>query len=194
MNKKLMAVAVAGVLAAPAAMAQTSTVQIGGFVQVFLMNHDPENSSTSQGHFDLRDSESNLQVRGEEKLGGGLSVWFQCESSMAAIFAGGASSGFCTRNSGIGFRGSWGNAFVGNWDTPQKNVTNLARGWWGANNALNGGLGFTLMNGGPSGVGNGLTTGGARLRRTRRLASSAGRRTPSTTTARAGMASASRLR
>jgi hypothetical protein len=79
---------------------------------------------------------------------------------MAGIVAGGASSGFCTRNSGVGFKGSWGNAFVGVWDMPQKAVTNLARGWWGANNPLNGGIGFTLFNGGPSGQANGLTTTG----------------------------------
>jgi predicted porin len=162
MNKKVMAVAVAGALAAPVAMAQTSGVQIGGYIQVFYFQHDPANPSGSSKADRLQDSESNFYVRGEEQLGGGLSVWFQCESSMNGMFSGAAgATGFCTRNSGAGFKSSWGNLFVGSWDTPEKAVANLARGWWGANNALNGGIGFTIFNGGPSSVGNGLTTGAA---------------------------------
>ena len=162
MNKKVMAVAVAGALAAPAAMAQTSGVQIGGYIQVFYYQHDPAVPLTASKADRLQDSESNFYVRGEEQLGGGMSAWFQCESSMNGMFSGAASAtGFCTRNSGAGFKGGWGNLFVGTWDTPHKNVANLARGWWGANNALNGGIGFTLFNGGPSSVGNGLTTAAA---------------------------------
>jgi predicted porin len=159
MNKKVMAVAIAGALAAPAAMAQTSTVQIGGFVQFFYFSHDIDNSNVGQRGDFMRDSESNVRIRGEEKLGGGLSAWFQCESSMNGIISGAAgATGFCTRNSAFGFRGSWGNVFFGVWDAPEKNVASLGRGWWGANNALNGGIGFTLFNGGPSSVTNPLTT------------------------------------
>jgi predicted porin len=130
MNKKVMAVAIAGALAAPAAMAQTSTVQIGGFVQFFYFSHDIDNSNVGQRGDFMRDSESNVRIRGEEKLGGGLSAWFQCESSMNGIISGAAgATGFCTRNSAFGFRGSWGNVFFGVWDAPEKNVASLGRGW-----------------------------------------------------------------
>ncbi len=64
---------------------------------------------------------SNIGVKGEEKLGGGLSAWFQCESS--ADFRGGSGTGqngFCSRNSAIGFKGGFGNVYIGKWDTPFK--------------------------------------------------------------------------
>src|SRR3546814_9689180 len=42
---------------------------------------------------------SAIGFRGEEKLGGGLSAWFQCESS--ADVRGLDQEGFCSRNSAI---------------------------------------------------------------------------------------------
>jgi predicted porin len=47
-----------------------------------------------------------------------MSAWFQCESS--ADFRGVNQDGFCSRNSAVGFKGGFGNAFVGIWDTPYK--------------------------------------------------------------------------
>jgi len=156
MNKKLMAVAVAGALAVPGmALAQSSTVQIGGSLTTFYYKHSPKNDSVGQSTDILETSEPELYVRGEEKLGGGLSVWFQCTSSMDAMIGGSAAAqGWCGRNSGVGFKGNFGNVFQGNWDQPQKLVYNQARGWWGSTNSLTGGTGRTMMGGGPSGVGN----------------------------------------
>jgi predicted porin len=136
-----MALAVAGALASPAALAQ---VQIGGGIHLQYFQHDPDNNSDSSTHDNLRTSEPELYVRGEEKLGGGLSVWFQCTSSLEVL--GPQSSDWCGRNSAIGFRGGFGNVFAGNWDTPHKLVTNLARGWWGGTNTLQGGTAAILFN------------------------------------------------
>jgi len=156
MNKKLMAVAVAGALAVPGvALAQSSTVQIGGSLTAFYYKHDANNPGVAQSGDILETSEPELFVRGEEKLGGGLSFWFQCTSSMDAMIGGSAAAaGLCSRNSGIGFRGAFGNIFAGNWDTPQKLTYNMARGWFGSTNSVTGGSGRTLYGNGPSAVSN----------------------------------------
>ncbi len=163
MNKKLMAVAVAGALAVPGvALAQSSTVQIGGSLTAFYYNHDANNPGLGQSGDILETSEPELFVRGEEKLGGGLSFWFQCTSSMDAMIGGSAAAqGICSRNSGLGFRGSFGNIFAGNWDTPQKLTFNMARGWFGSTNSVTGGSGRILFGNGPSGVSNPVQTVGS---------------------------------
>jgi predicted porin len=161
MNKKVMAVAVASALAVPSAVAfaQTSTVQIGGSITAFYYRHSPNNPNVGQSSDIMETSEPEMYVRGEEKLGGGLSAWFQCTTSMDGMIGGAAASfGICGRNSGIGFQGSWGNLFMGNWDTPEKLVFNRARGWWGGTNALTGGSAVLLQGGTASGVANPVTT------------------------------------
>lgn len=129
MQKKLIAVAVAGALGAPAvAMAQNATVNIYGtlyaeYGYVFQgnrnINNNGVNSQLVDGDF-LQTPGSALGFRGEEKLGGGLSAWFQCETTMD--FRGQSIEGLCGRNSALGLRGPHGNLFIGNWDTPFKRV------------------------------------------------------------------------
>jgi len=152
MNKKLMALAVAGAIAAPAsvAMAQSSNVQIGGSVTMLYYVHDPKGSASGRKGDILEGSEPEMFIRGEEKLGGGLSAWFQCASSFDLW--GAAADGFCSRNSGLGFKGSFGNVFAGNWDQPQKLVYNQARGAFSGTNALYGGTANLLFGGSASGV------------------------------------------
>jgi predicted porin len=161
MNKKVMALAVAGALAAPAtALAQ---VQIGGGLHYQYFDWD-SGATASRKTDALNSSEPEIYVRGEEKLGGGLNVWFQCTSSFDVLGTTGQSSSspWCSRNSGIGFRGGFGNFFVGTWDTPQKLVTNQARGWWGGTNTLQGGSLVLLGNGSQSNASN---TGASFFRR-----------------------------
>lgn len=154
MNKKLMALAVAGALAAPAAtaVAQTSTVQISGSFTTLWYYHSPNNSRTGGKGDMLHMSEPNIRISGQEKLGGGHTIWFQCESEADLISAEGF--GLCVRNSGIGFRGGYGNFFVGNWDTPHKLMTNRIRGAHSGTNALFGGGSRILHNGAGSGMAN----------------------------------------
>lgn len=121
MNKKLMAVAVAGALAVPAlAFAQASTVQIYGKITYEY----GRSSGDGRPNVDYADvpGGSNVGFKGEEKLGGGLSAWFQCESS--ADVRGMDQTGFCTRNSAVGFKGGFGNVHFGRWDTPMKRALN----------------------------------------------------------------------
>ncbi|MGH6630224.1 MAG: porin, partial [Burkholderiales bacterium] len=155
MNKKVMAVAVAAALAVPAAtaMAQTSTVQIGGSFNLLWYYHKPDNPNVGKKGDTLHMSEPEIFIRGEEKLGGALgSVWFQCASE--ADIVSGDAFGLCHRNSAIGFRGSFGNVFWGNWDVPHKLVTNQIRGAFSGTNALYGGGSRLLHNGSASGVPN----------------------------------------
>lgn len=118
MNKKLMAVAVAGAFAAPALVfAQTATVQVYGRATVEYGYVDQGTGRPNTDMFQTPGG-SSIGFKGQEQLGGGLSAWFQCESS--ADVRGVNQDGFCGRNSAIGLRGGWGNLFFGRWDTPFK--------------------------------------------------------------------------
>jgi predicted porin len=154
MQKKLLALAVAGALGVPVvATAQTSTVQIFGTAYI-------EYSWAKQGVFGtaplnkrnnvdiLQSPGSEIGFKGEEKLGGGLSAWFQCSST--ADIRGQSPEGFCSRNSALGLKGGFGNVYIGRWDTPFKRTispTNIAgndTGIWGTAFLLTGGSTSTL--------------------------------------------------
>jgi len=123
MQKKLIAVAVASVLGAPAvALAQTSTVNIYGNI---TYEYGIADQGTGRPNVDYADNPggSAIGFRGEEKLGGGLSAWFQCESS--ADVRAFDQTGLCTRNSAVGLKGGFGNLHFGRWDTPMKRALNM---------------------------------------------------------------------
>jgi len=123
MQKKLIAAAVAGAFIAPAAaLAQTSTVQIYG---KFTYEYGIADQGNNRPSVDYADTPGGSAVgfRGEEKLGGNLSAWFQCESSADVRAL--DQTGWCTRNSAVGFKGGWGNVFFGRWDTPLKRAMNV---------------------------------------------------------------------
>jgi predicted porin len=127
MQKKLMAIAVAGALGAPAvALAQASTVQVYGQITYeYGWAKQADAVGGSRPNVDYADTPggSAIGFRGEEKLGGGLSAWFQCESS--ADVRGMDQTGLCTRNSAVGFKGGFGNIHFGRWDTPMKRALNV---------------------------------------------------------------------
>ena len=130
MQKKLLAVAVAGALAAPAfALAQNATVNVYGRLYAEYSKVNQGNNAAGLGLVDvdfLQNPGSSIGFRGEEKLGGGMSAWFQCESTMD--FRGQSSEGLCSRNSALGLKGGFGNFFMGNWDTPWKRVQTYVGG------------------------------------------------------------------
>jgi predicted porin len=122
MRKKAVALAVAGVFAAPAAvLAQSSTVQIYGRI-TYEYGHIDQGTGLQNTDYADSPGGSAIGFRGEEKLGGGLSAWFQCESS--ADVRGIDATGLCTRNSAVGFKGGWGNLHFGRWDSPMKRALN----------------------------------------------------------------------
>lgn len=151
MNKKIMALAVASALAAPAVvLAQASNVQIFGtmYMEYSYVSQGSTQSLGALQNIDILQAPgSEIGVKGEEALGGGMSVWFQCAST-ADIRGSGITgnistngfpssvSMFCGRNSAIGVKGSLGNVFFGNWDAPMKALAGKTRivsdtGIWG---------------------------------------------------------------
>jgi predicted porin len=127
MRKKLMAVAVASAVAVPVIAAAQSSVTLSGHARIEYGVGDQ--GSGNRPDVDYSDSPgAMIRWAGVESLGGGLSAWFQCEST--ADIRGYDQKGLCSRNSAVGLRGGWGNLFFGKWDTPFKNAMN--RGTVGA--------------------------------------------------------------
>ena len=142
MNKKLMAVAVAGALAAPAvALAQASSVQIYGRANVGFSNVKADgatNGLNMKSRNQVYDQGSRLGFRGTENLGGGLKAVFQLEngvnwdtgSQIGADGTANASTGFlASRDSWAGIEGNWGRVTFGRqsvWWTNANDLTQAA--------------------------------------------------------------------
>lgn len=124
MNKKVIAVAISSALGAPAfAHAQESNVQVFGRLNAEYAVHASQGQGPRGERVDvdtIQTPSSEIGFKGEETLGGGLAAWFQCAST--ADVRGQTQAGFCSRNSGLGLKGSYGNVWVGNWDTPFKRI------------------------------------------------------------------------
>ena len=127
MNKKLLAVAVAGALAAPGVALAQSSVTISGFIKMSIENlkigspsaaRSAAGTSTSEGR--LVDDSSRIVFNVVEDLGGGLRAVAQIDWRIApdtgadgASTAGGGPAG----NNHIGLRSkSWGGIFFGRQD------------------------------------------------------------------------------
>jgi len=136
MNKKLMAVAVAGALAAPGlALAQATVYGSFNVEYGFVSQADGLNGDGTSGSRDNVDAfnsgASYVGVKGEEKLGGGMSAWFQCETrARLGVDTNPAqgNSGICDRNTALGLKGGFGNLFFGRWDSPLNLAQDAGRG------------------------------------------------------------------
>jgi predicted porin len=131
MKKKLVAVAVAGVLGAPlAANAQTANVTLYGrlnITQEFVRgetcagapvpsgNNPCPGGTTNPTVSRLSSNSSRFGLRGTESLGGGLSAIFQIESSINGDTNAGNLGG---RETFVGFQGSWGTFKMGHFLMP----------------------------------------------------------------------------
>ena len=160
MNKKLMAVAVAGALTAPGlAVAQVGGspgVSLYGRIDTAVMIQKFSTNGTGTipelKKNDIFSPGNAIGVRGREDLGGGTAAWFQLESGVwpDGRLDSAATSGqhFGGRNSAVGFSSVAGDVLFGIWDSPYKVA-------YGTGNLVNSG-GFAS-----SGIimGNGDTTG-----------------------------------
>ncbi len=114
MNKKLLALAVAGAFVAPVAMAETSVYGVAG-MSVDVVN-DGAASSTSTNR--LSSNQSRIGVKASEDLGGGLSVVAQMEGSVAMDAGTGPTF---DRNTYLGLKSNdMGTLILGHYDTPYK--------------------------------------------------------------------------
>jgi predicted porin len=145
MQKKLLAVAVAGALAAPAVAMAQSAVTISGALNLWYESAGATgatNSATTAAPstFDVKSRDrisdgngSNIRFTATEDLGGGIAGFGQVESAVLtnaqtrndgignpgqATNSPQTASGWATRNSGVGLRGNaWGEVLLGIWDT-----------------------------------------------------------------------------
>jgi len=131
MNKKLIAVAVAGVLAAPAVMADNS-VTIYGVADVGLEQVEAKGAAAGQtadiaSKSRVTSNSSYIGFKGQEELGGSLKAIWQIEQQID-IDDGGASgssktNGFATRDSFVGLSSAQaGTVVMGRLTTPTRAV------------------------------------------------------------------------
>jgi len=126
MNKKLLAIAIAGVLAAPLAQAQTANVTLYGRLnldtEVIINAKQDTPQGNKQNIYRVSTNSSRLGVRGTESLGGGLNAIFQIESGVTADNSGGQ---FATRETFVGLQGGWGTMKVGYFLSPYDDIQSL---------------------------------------------------------------------
>ena len=137
MQKKLLTVAVASALSAPAAvLAQT---EVYGTINMSLgmvkYTSGTAATTTSVSKWDVASHASNYGVRSRENLGGGLTAWGQIESNAPMERSANVAITPASRNSAVGLQGGFGNFFIGQWTTPWSDLDSLwsvgTVGGWG---------------------------------------------------------------
>ena len=135
MNKKLVAVAIAGLLAAPLAQAQTANVTLYGRLNMDMevVNGKQANGS-NPNQFRVSSNSSRFGIRGTESLGGGLNAIFQVENAVQADNGATAASSrvIGNRDTFVGLQGSWGTFKMGYYHLPYDNIGSI----WGDNPTL----------------------------------------------------------
>jgi predicted porin len=120
MNKKLVAVAVAGALAAPlAAQAQTANVTLYGRLNInyeLLTGKQADGSNPNVSR--LSSNSSRFGIRGTESLGGGLNAIFQIEQNVSGDTGNSSGSGLASRETFVGLQGAWGTFKMGKFLMP----------------------------------------------------------------------------
>ena len=146
MNKKLVAVAIAGMLAAPLAQAQTANVQLygrfnidfefingkilpPGVTQPPTCNLTANTAATCKtinpNQYRVSNDSSRFGLRGVESLGGGIDVIFQVESGFNSDVGTGS---LASRDTYLGFQGSWGRFRIGRFHAPYDTIGDI----WGS--------------------------------------------------------------
>lgn len=116
------AVGAAGLaLASASALAQADTVTIYGFLKVDVESVWANGANGGQGRMGrVSNNLSVLGFKGVEDLGGGLQAFFQIESNVGVDTGSGA---LADRNDNVGLRGSLGEIFAGQYETPYRFVS-----------------------------------------------------------------------
>jgi len=133
MNKKLLAVAIAGALAMPAAAMADATVYGKVHISVESYSHgdyeldtDPGttgNQSAGGKGLEMSNNSSRLGFKGSDDLGGGLTAVWQYEFSVNPVESAAVNA---NRNSFAGLKGGFGTVLLGRHDSPSKSVSRKA--------------------------------------------------------------------
>ena len=124
MKKSLIALAIAGVIAAPAAFAE---VKFSGSVSVMANSYDKNGDATNDDTTRIEDGNTFIKISGSEDLGGGLSAIYGFD--MGVDISGTSNSGteYSTntddinlQNAIVGLKGSFGTVIAGTFDNPMK--------------------------------------------------------------------------
>ncbi len=120
MQKKLIALAVAGVLAAP--LAAQAGVEVYGQARMSLdfSNNDDTAAGFEDKAISITSNKSRLGFKGDEDLGNGLKAMWQFEQEVAFDTS---TWGSKKRDSFIGLGGGFGTVLAGRINTPYKNTT-----------------------------------------------------------------------
>lgn len=147
MNKKLVAVAIAGLLAAPLAQAQTANVTLYGRVSLGLemVNFDGPSGDKTVGQ--VSNASSRWGLRGSEALGKGMNAIFQCETPLSVDEGPSGVAVMCGREGWVGLNGGWGEAKIGYGLTPYDDVKGFtdhqgSNSFENPNNGVSSGPGF----------------------------------------------------
>ncbi|MBA3022382.1 MAG: porin [Gammaproteobacteria bacterium] len=117
MKQKLIALAIASALSAPA-FADNANVTVYGKAFLTMDSHDTGVAGTVS-KMRVNTNASRFGVKGDEDLGDDLKALYQFEVEVDADGSTGAGMGK-TRNSGAGLEGGFGKIVLGYWDTPFK--------------------------------------------------------------------------
>jgi predicted porin len=127
MNKKLIAVAIAAAVAAPAAMANDTILYGKAHVSV---QYNDNIDGTTNDNYTANSNASRLGVKGSEDLGDGLKAIYGYEMGYNITDTNGGESPISARNAYVGLAGDFGTFLVGRHDTPAKIA------WYSAGNDI----------------------------------------------------------
>jgi predicted porin len=122
MQKKIIALAIAAAISAPA-FADNANVTVYGkaFLDIESVSNDKSALSRATR---VQTNASRIGFKGKEDLGDGLSGWYQYEVQFDSDGNSGNGAVNGTRISVVGLEGGFGTVMLGNWDTPFKVARN----------------------------------------------------------------------
>lgn len=126
MQKKVLAAVIGGLLAAPAAFADSANVVISGRIAAGIESYKLSGGTrTYSNEQRVSDQSSSIIFSGSEDLGGGLKAWFQIDERPSLDLGGSTAVGFAQGNTQAGFAGGWGKLAVGRQDLHYNEVGRL---------------------------------------------------------------------
>jgi len=127
MQRKLIALAVAGAFAVPGAALAQVTISGAFRFSVDAVKWNDGTAATTAGSgvskWGMTGHSANIKFQSRESLGGGLTAWGVLESGLASGRTNAGNFAFNGRNSGVGLDStSWGTVMFGLWDSPYKQL------------------------------------------------------------------------